>query len=252
MIEHNDNNTATDTDFADIDFIQHQKSGKQHSFGDIRLLELLEQSYDQPLFPEKKIEFPDKMMEECRQLKSKLELFKKKGLKSILIQSILPGEGSSTILFHLSKALVQKGPERVLAIDCNFENPSLHNFFHVKNQDGLMEMINRKVGIERAIRQTPFTNLFLLPAGEVKFSDNNIMDSPDFEEIIRILELEFDLILFDCAALKQSDVGYFLAQKVNGVILAIQANRSRFKYAQKLKRNLIEHGANVLGVVLNQ
>lgn len=241
-----------DIEFTDIKFIRTQSAVAPLDSADVRFLELLEQSFDTPYFPEKKIDFPDTSLEECRQLKSKLEIFRKKGLKSILIQSILKGEGSSTILYQLSKGLVQKKPEKVLAIDCNFENPTLHTFFHVNNENGLVEMMRRKVGIERAIRQTPFTNLYVLPAGDVGSEPARIQDYPFFEEILRILELEFDYIFLDCAALHQSDAGYFLAQKVNGVILVMQAHRSRIKFAEKVKQNLVDQGALVLGVVFNQ
>ncbi len=252
MDKRNEESFSTTSEYADINYIQHREQEKHFQIAELRLLELLEQSYDKPFFPERENDHSLRILDGSKELSLNLELFKKKGLKSILIQSILPGEGSSTILFHLAKLLVQKGPERVLSIDCNIHNPELHQFFHLKNEVGLMELLNRKAGIERVIRQTPYTNLYCLPAGQTQLSLEEINNSTDFENILQILEFEFDHILIDCAALKQSDLGFFLAQKVNGVILVIHSNRMRFKFAQKIKRNLLERNVNVLGVIVNR
>lgn len=252
MDKKNEESYSATSEYADISYIQHREHEKHFQIAELRLLELLEQSYDKPFFPQGENDLSTRILDESKQLSLNLELFKKKGLKSILIQSILPGEGSSTILFHLARLLVHKGPKRVLTIDCNIKNPELHQFFHLKNEVGLMELINRKAGIERVIRQTPYTNLYCLPAGQIKLSIEEINNSTDFENILQILEFEFDHILIDCAALKQSDLGFFLAQRVNGVILVIHSNRLRFKFAQKIKRDLMERNVNVLGVIVNR
>ena len=251
---------TAETDFSDLHFINSQgkpvkkiqKQPVNHKIVDIKLSDMLSQSFEGHLLQKNRSRLSKDMFEEFGRLKINMFSLFDKGLKSILSLSILPGEGNSTILYHLAQTLVKTGNEKVLVVDCNFNNPSLHKFFQTEQQNGLTELIFRKTGMERAIKPTAYPNLFLLPTGKTGKITGRIISSPEFIEIKKILELEFDYLLFDCAPLKQKTDGYFLSRQVDGVVLVIQANRTKREVAQDVKKDLLKYDANIIGVILNR
>ena len=68
-----------------------------------------------------------------------------------------------------------------------------------------------------------------------------------FEELKNI----FDLILIDFPITSHGkDV--MLSSRIDGVILVVEAEKTRWQVAEKMKEQVVGHGDKVLGVVLNK
>ena len=60
-----------------------------------------------------------------------------------------------------------------------------------------------------------------------------------------------DWIIFSCPPVNAYNDAAALAGMVDGVVLVIQAEKTRWEVAQSAKDRLEKAGANILGVVLN-
>ncbi len=80
----------------------------------------------------------------------------------------------------------------------------------------------------------------------------SIFDSPRIEGIFEDLKQEFDLILIDSPSGDVSTDAFALSPKVDGVILIVEAENTRWPVANDVKERIIKHGGNVLGVILNK
>jgi len=66
------------------------------------------------------------------------------------------------------------------------------------------------------------------------------------------LKKEFDLVLIDSSPLTLSPDGLAIASKVDGVILVVEAEKTRWQTVKKVRDNIAIVGGNILGVALNK
>src|SRR5207237_10674299 len=79
--------------------------------------------------------------EACRQIAAALgSLCPKGAAPALLITSPRAGDGRSTVARDLAIALAGAG-QRVLLVDADFRNPSLHTVIGTRNADGLSRVI---------------------------------------------------------------------------------------------------------------
>jgi Mrp family chromosome partitioning ATPase len=62
----------------------------------------------------------------------------------------------------------------------------------------------------------------------------------------------FDLVLIDSPPLETSSDGLAMVRKADGVVLVIEAEKTRWPVVQNLRDSVIQHGGNILGVVFNK
>ena len=69
---------------------------------------------------------------------------------------------------------------------------------------------------------------------------------------LQTLRFAFDYILLDCPALSISDEAAMLASKIDGVIIVVEADRTRREQIQNSKQAIETADGNLLGLVLNK
>ncbi len=81
------------------------------------------------------------------------------------------------------------------------------------------------------------------------FGDNPIATSMNN---LQTLRFAFDYILLDCPAIKTSDEAVFLAPETDGVMIVVEADRTRREQIQNAKQTIEEADGNLLGFILNK
>jgi len=60
------------------------------------------------------------------------------------------------------------------------------------------------------------------------------------------------LILVDSPPATTSPEGFALMRKADGVVLVVEADKTRWPVVESVKERILQHGGNVLGLVLNK
>ena len=71
-------------------------------------------------------------------------------------------------------------------------------------------------------------------------------------ECIQLLRSEFEYTIIDCPSLEQSGDVLSIAPFVDGVILVVEANRTRREQPRQAEQNIAAAGGKVLGYILNK
>ncbi|MEW6230758.1 MAG: CpsD/CapB family tyrosine-protein kinase [Chloroflexota bacterium] len=172
-------------------------------------------------------------------------------LKTILVTSTDPGEGKSTVLANLAVTMAQSGLRTVVA-DCDLRRPSQHQLFGLSNINGLTSMMVGNAPMQGAsIQDTAVPNLRLLASGPLPPNPSELLGSRRMGEIIAFLKDQADLVLFDAPPIIAVTDAAVLASKVDGVLLVVNAGKTKRDLARRAKLLLDKVNANVLGVVLN-
>lgn len=180
-------------------------------------------------------------------------------VKSLLFSSPTGGEGASTVLTDFAVLLAGQG-EKVLLVDANFRSPSLHERFHLESENGLAELLLQKSTLQQVIKETGIGNLSIITSGMADRGRSTVDDEPfnpsnlsnALDPYLEKMKEEMDWVLFDAPPVNHFDEGLALSGKVDGVVMVIQAEKTRWEVALSAKQRLEDSGGRILGVVLNK
>jgi len=175
-----------------------------------------------------------------------------KKVKSILITSSLPNEGKSTILKNLAYALAMTGV-KVIVVDCDLRNPTVHQMFKIPNMSGLTNIIVEDDRYEKyVISDKEFDNLGIITSGPIPPNPSELIGSNRMKIFLDKLKENYDYVLLDAPPVLLVTDPTVLAPVVDGVILVIQANKTEIEATKRAKEILTNVKANILGAVLNK
>lgn len=76
--------------------------------------------------------------------------------------------------------------------------------------------------------------------------------SHQIDDIWGALKKDYDMIVIDSPPASASPEGIALARSVDGVVLVLEAEKTRWPVAENLKTQITRSGGNILGVVFNK
>ena len=87
------------------------------------------------------------------------------GNKSVLIAGTDGDDSVAVLSANLAIAFSQSG-KRTLLVDANMRDSTLHNYFSIKNKQGLSDVLAERSSIHDALHTVkPLANLYFLPSG---------------------------------------------------------------------------------------
>lgn len=120
-------------------------------------------------------------------------------LTSVMVTSALPNEGKTT--FSLALALsAARLHQRVLLIDADLRNPSLHHQVGIVNQGGLSTYLAGDPSIEPVCLSLGGTMLEMLPGGPIPDDPVQLLSSKAMKTLLTRCEADYDLVVVDAAA----------------------------------------------------
>ncbi|HXQ37013.1 MAG TPA: polysaccharide biosynthesis tyrosine autokinase, partial [Anaerolineales bacterium] len=146
---------------------------------------------------------------------------------SIMITSSMPEEGKSVTVANLAIVFAQAN-HKTLIVDADLRHPVLHNIFNVSNETGLGDVLSSpEIKVEDCIRNTSVNNLQILTSGMPLLDPSERLDSKRMEEILNELRNMAEIIIFDTPPVLIFADAIVLSRRVDGVIVVIQAGKSK-------------------------
>lgn len=170
------------------------------------------------------------------------------GMKTLVISSAAPGEGKTLTTTNLALTLSQSFRRRVLIVDADCRQPSLHEIFQVPLSPGLSEAIT--------LGDKPYPNpievtatLSLLPAGRTSDSIETL-SSDGLGRVLSRAREPFDWVLVDTPPVGLLSDAKLVAKHVDGVILVVRAGVTPLVAIQRAVEAFGRE--RIMGVVLNR
>jgi capsular exopolysaccharide synthesis family protein len=171
--------------------------------------------------------------------------------KTLLITSACPREGRTSLTANLGIALAQRG-QRVLVVDGDLRNPSLHEAFSVDGSAGFSDLLQAGGDPKEYVKQTEVENLFCLPAGPFPPMPSALLESASVPSMMKALKEAFDWVLIDSSALLEAPETVALAQWADAALWVIASGQTSGERAAWAKRSLTLMNCSILGIVLNR
>ena len=171
--------------------------------------------------------------------------------KSFLVTSARPSEGKSTTALALAQNFARLGM-RVLLIDGDLRNPSLHHYVSCDNTAGLSNYLIGASNLFDVVQATDRQNLFLMPCGPLPPNPAELLASGKVRGLLAKADDQFDLVIIDGPPIMGLADAPLLASVTAGTVLVVEAGTTRRGLARAAIRRLLTGQAHLLGAVLNK
>jgi len=161
-------------------------------------------------------------------------------------------EGTSTVARQLAKTVSVRLGKSVLLIDVDRSRPEFQVFVDVSPECNLEEVINADAPVEKAYCQVEDTSLYVMPLFQQSSLNPRTLDSAKDDMFWETLRDRFDMIIMDTPPATLYPDGLAMVRQVDGVILVVEAEKTRWPVALSVKEKIIKNGGNVLGIVYNK
>lgn len=173
--------------------------------------------------------------------------------KTLLVTSSLPGEGKTTTAVNTAISLAQTGA-RVLIIDADMRRPRLHSIFGIENRHGLSTILSSNMDeadMLSTIEQHETNNVFLMTSGPIPPNPAELIGSEQMRRLISVLESTFTHVVIDSPPINSFTDGVLISSMVDGVLMVVHSGKTSRHVALRARQLLVEIGAKICGVVLN-
>jgi polysaccharide biosynthesis transport protein len=171
--------------------------------------------------------------------------------KTILVTSSQPSEGKTTTAINTGFMLAQTGAE-VLIIDCDLRRPRLHAHFDIPNTRGLTNWLSGETDVDvllQTYEKQP--NLKLLTSGPIPPNPAELLGSDEMRKLLGALGERFAHIIIDSPPVISFTDASILSTMSDGVVLVVHGGKSSRAVVRRAKQQLMDVGAHIFGVVLN-
>ena len=170
--------------------------------------------------------------------------------KTILVTSSDKNEGKTTTVSNLAVSFANLN-KKVLIIDCDLRNPSIHKMFKLNNIYGLTDILAKDRAVDKCIQETELENLYVLTAGSTPPNPAEILSSEKMKNLIEDLKNIYDYIFIDTPPIGLVTDAGVLSSFIDGVVLVVKSESVEKKYLEETKKKLDAVDARILGAILN-
>ena len=162
------------------------------------------------------------------------------------------GEGVSTVVRQYAFMAAFRMGKPVLILDGDQNSGDQAGFFGILGSPGWDEALLDHGAIEGCINRVNDSSLFVSALSPRSSSTPQVFDAAQLKSFFTVLKERFELVLIDSSSTATGADSTALSRCADGVVLVVEADKTRWPVAESLKARIQKSGGNILGVVLNK
>ena len=161
-------------------------------------------------------------------------------------------EGVSTIVQEFARVFVEKQGKSVLLVDGDSEKITQHHSLGITPKMSLQQIMSNGGNLDQAITPVIHSRLFLaqLSGDGPETTKQKVLASK--RDLWVHIRKQFDMIVIDSAPIDTSDEGLELCAIADGVVMVVEAEKTRSHVISNLKGQIVHNGGKLLGIVFNK
>ncbi|MCK5916736.1 MAG: CpsD/CapB family tyrosine-protein kinase, partial [Deltaproteobacteria bacterium] len=172
--------------------------------------------------------------------------------KSILITSILPGAGKTTIACNMALAYLSAG-DKCLLIDADLRKPSLHRVFGIEGRSKGLSSILTGIGtLNDVVYKTKYDGLHFISSGPLPPNPAELISSRRMRELLSVVSQHYDHVIIDSPPYQGFAEILVLANMADGTILVTVEGDTPRDGVSHFRKSLLNVGGNILGSIMNK
>lgn len=172
--------------------------------------------------------------------------------RTILVTSAIQDEGKSGLAINLAISLVQAG-NKVLLIDSDLRNPSIHRYLRLKLDAGLglPTLLTGDVKVGDCLITTE-QGVDVIAGGLIPPNPTELISSEAMKELLRVASQQYDYVICDTPPVGIITDAAALSPLCDGVLLAVRQRFASRNQVRGALRNLQTVKAKILGTVMTR
>jgi succinoglycan biosynthesis transport protein ExoP len=189
--------------------------------------------------------------ESFRALRANVFALRATGARSVVVTASSHGEGATTTAINLALVAAETGL-RVLLVEANLRHPAAARYLKLRETPGLISVLAKPSSLAETVQKLPGYAVDVLPAGGAPTNPGEIIGSPEMAELVSVVVADYDLVVFDAAALLTSTDAAVLTRYNDGALVVVDTRKTRRRDLAGATASLHRAAAVLLGVVLNK
>ncbi|MFC9597761.1 CpsD/CapB family tyrosine-protein kinase [Peribacillus butanolivorans] len=181
----------------------------------------------------------------CNNIESNL----KKEDSLLMVTSLTHSQNIANATAFLALAFSEQR-KRVLVVDANLRQPSLHHVFNIDNSFGLTNLLLGEHPKNRDYAIHIKDSLFCLPTSEVLYEPTTLLTLETLPSLIEEWKEHFDIILFHTSDSINKPDAQIIAKHCDGIILAIQEGRDKLEKIVNVKTQFERGKHEITGTMI--
>ena len=174
------------------------------------------------------------------------------GAKFIQFIGSCEGEGTSTVARAFARVSSAQINKSVCLLETDARQLEQHHSSDRHPEHSVELLMQGEDGLEAASYELVESRLVVCPIAKLGVSQSGVLSSLHIDSYIDKLKQQFDLILVDSLPVTVSADGLAIVRKVDGVVLVVEAENTRWPVVQSVKDRIIKARGNLLGIVFNK
>lgn len=161
------------------------------------------------------------------------------------------GEGTTTLTNEFARIAADTFKKSVLLIDYSAAR-TLSSSITEGGSDLLKAILTNQISFDQLLSRHGNKNYAICPVSNLGESLQLIFSSPLAVQLIEKFKSQFDFILIDSPPATTSSDGVACARRVDGIIIVVEAEATRWPVIENVKTRFEKVGGNILGVIFNK
>jgi capsular exopolysaccharide synthesis family protein len=171
--------------------------------------------------------------------------------RSLMITSVVPGEGRSVVAANIGISLAQHIDQSLILVDCDLRLSSLAKLLGVPSEAGVSDYLSYEGELPGLVQETQVGKVRILAAGTPPENSSELLGSVRIHDLVEELACCYpeSCFIFDTPSMEAVPESYVLSQAVDGVVLVVQPERSDQAMIQRVISDIGAH--KILGIISN-
>lgn len=172
--------------------------------------------------------------------------------RKIVVTSTLRDEGKSSLSANLAISLAQAG-SKVLLIDADLRNPSLHRYLHMATdtKKGTSNLLSGDVKVGECLIKTEY-GVDVIAGGPIPQNPVELIASDAMRDLLNIAAQHYDYVICDAPPVGIITDAAALCTLCDGVLFVIRQNFANKARVRDAIKKLMTVNAKILGTVMTQ
>lgn len=162
------------------------------------------------------------VLAQCRKICLSTFFRKQAPVRSLGLTSSIGAEGKSFLTLVTANVLADDSDEPVVLVDCNWDHPSLHNFFNLPKVPGLAEWLRGECR-EMDVRYQVSHNLSVIPSGKGEQDAVRLLQRIYQKGLLSLLSDSNERMVVDLPAITTTTYGRLAASMVEALMVVVCA-----------------------------
>jgi capsular exopolysaccharide synthesis family protein len=170
--------------------------------------------------------------------------------KTIMVTSMAPQDGKTTIACNLAATIAESG-SRVVLIDADLRRPLLHEVFGLDNTEGLSTFIAGTSDIQVG-ELAAQNNLFVVTSGPKPPNPSELLISKRLKILLGAFKEKFDFIVLDSPPIISVSDALVISKIVDASLVVVRFGKTSYEMMNHGMKQLEGIDAKVIGAVINE